>query len=71
MRDNEMRWLTRLCKTMIAIAGMLSLVACSTQPTVSVDRDLSMMSRPDLYRGAQYHLHPRGLNNDQTNVDLA
>src|ERR1700756_2977499 len=64
MRNDAMRW-------MIAIAGMLSLVACSTQPGVSMDRDLSMMSHPDLYRGAQYHPHPHGLNNHQADLDLA
>jgi hypothetical protein len=71
MKDNAMRWITRTCTTMIAIAGALSFVACSIQPGISVDRDLSMMSRPDLYRGAQYHPHPHGLNNHQTDLDLA
>jgi len=32
---------------------------------------MSMMSHPDLYRGAQYHPHPHGLKNYQADLDLA
>jgi hypothetical protein len=66
-----MCWPTKSCMTVIAIAGMLALAACSPQATMSADRDGAMMSHPDLYRGAQYHPHPHGLNMRQTDVDLA
>jgi hypothetical protein len=71
MRNDEMRWLIKPCITMIAIAGMLAIVACTSQPTNSADRDMAMTSRPDLYRGTQYRPHPHGLNVRQTDVELA
>ena len=66
-----MRWFTRPCMTMVAIAGVLSLAACSPQRAGTADRDLSMMSHPSLYRGALYHPHPRGLTMRQAEIELA
>lgn len=66
-----MRWFTKPCMTMIAIAGMLSFVACTSQPTNSADRDIAMTSHPDLYRGSQYRPHAHGLTIRQADIELA
>jgi hypothetical protein len=66
-----MRWSLRPCMSIAVIAGMLSFAACTALPTISTDRDSAMMSRPDLYRGAQYHPHPHGLDVRQADLDLA
>ena len=66
-----MCWSLKSCMTLVAIAGMASLVACSPQPMNSADRDIAMTSRPDLYRGTQYRPHPHGLNMRQTDLELA
>jgi hypothetical protein len=71
MRKNAMRWSTKSCLAIIVIAGTLSLAACANAPTVSADRDLAMISHPELYRGAQHHPHAHGLNTRQTDLDLA
>jgi hypothetical protein len=66
-----MRWSMKSCMTVVAMTGLLSLAACANQPAVPVERDSDMMSRPDLYRGAQYRPHPHGLNVRQIELDLA
>jgi hypothetical protein len=66
-----MRWSTKSCMSVVVMAGLLSLAACAKQPAVSAERDNAMMSRPDLYRGAQYRPHPHGPNVRQIELDLA
>ena len=66
-----MRWSTKSCMTVVVMAGLLSLAACTNQPAISTGRDSAMMSRPDLYRGAQYRPHPHGPNVRQIDLDLA
>jgi hypothetical protein len=58
-------------RSVLVIAGVLLLAACSDLATGGADRDSAMLSQPHLYRGTQYRPHPKGLDTRQIDLDLA
>jgi hypothetical protein len=71
LRIKAVRASRELGRSILVIAGVLLLAACTTMPSGATDRDSAMLSQPHLYRGTQYRPHPKGLDTRQIDGDLA